>query len=58
MNLARDRIQIGEREQYAKLYQTGEDEPVFDPEPDARSYPCTAKIDVTDTLIRDLDAEL
>lgn len=50
--------QIGEREGYAKLYQTDEPDPVFEPEPEARSFQCTTKTDVTDALIRDLDASL
>jgi Skp family chaperone for outer membrane proteins len=50
--------QLGERERYAKLYQTGEPDPVYDPEAEARTYECTAKTDVSDALMRELDADL
>lgn len=50
--------QLGAREQYAKVYQTGERDPVFTPEPDARAYECKEKTDVTAALIREVDAEL
>jgi Skp family chaperone for outer membrane proteins len=49
---------IGTKQGYAKLFQEGQDEPVFKPLPGAEGYECSGKSDVTQDVLKEMDKDL
>lgn len=49
---------IGTKRGYAKLFQEGQEEPIFKPLPGAEGYECKGKSDVTQEVVTEMDKDL